>query len=198
MVNRGRPGRPLVLAIMLTMVAGCHDTSPDTRLAELAQRSLDEQARQNERLAEQSRQIAEASKQLVEADAQSRRKLVESQAALQQEIETARANVDQERNELERERREMAFHRHRDPVIAQALGTVGLIIACLLPLCLAGYVLYTLNRNPSESAELGELLVTEMSADEPLLLPPRSGAGHLEDHRPIDEVQRGQDPEPET
>lgn len=195
MRNKGRPGRPLALLIMLTMTAGCHDP-PDARLAELAQRSLDEQARQNERLAEQSRQIAEASKQLVEADAQSRRKMVESQAALQQEIETARANVDRQRNELERERREMALHRHRDPVVAQALTTAGLILACLLPLGLAGYVLYTLNRNPSESAELGELLVSEMAADEPLLLAPRPEGERLEHRQPAPVAPRDQGTEP--
>jgi hypothetical protein len=67
------------LAIMATglitiLAAGCGD-SRDARLAEMAQRSLDEQARQNERLAEQSKQIAEATSRLVQADAQSRQRI---------------------------------------------------------------------------------------------------------------------------
>ena len=47
-----------MLTTTLLLVTGCAD-SRDDRLAEMAQQTLREQARQNERLAEQSKQIAE-------------------------------------------------------------------------------------------------------------------------------------------
>ena len=124
--------------------------------------------------------------------------MLESQAILQQEIEAARENVDTQRDELDRERREIALHRYRDPIVAQSLGAIDLTLACLLPLCLAGYVLYTLNRHSSESADLGELLVTEIAADQPLLLPaPPTTAGRLEHWEPNPNESTSSEPEPQ-
>jgi len=108
-----------MLMVIVLFVMGCGD-SPDERLAELANWSLNQQARQNERLAEQTKQIAEASKQLVEADAESRERLIESHAVLQKDIQTARTNIDRQREDLERERRAIAHQRGRDPIVAQA------------------------------------------------------------------------------
>jgi len=86
-------------------------------------------------------------------------------------LHSERASIDRQREELEQERRNIAAQRHRDPVIAQAIGAVGLTLACLLPLLLAGYVIHAVNRNGDDNAALGELLVLEMTAEQPLLLP---------------------------
>ena len=51
-------------------------------------------------------------------------------------------------------------------IIAETIGAIGGIIACLLPLLLACYVLYTTNRNKNDSEMLNELLVTEIINDE--------------------------------
>jgi len=64
----------------------------------------------------------------------------------------------------------LALQRARDPIIAETIGAVGGAIACLLPLLLACYVLYTTNRNKSDSETFNELLVTEVINDELRLL----------------------------
>jgi hypothetical protein len=160
----------LTLMMTLMMMAGCTD-SADERFRQLAEQSLYEQAEQNKRLAEQSKQIAEASRRLVEGDAAARKDLLEAQKHLSSELHDERAGLDRQREEMEQERRNIATQRHRDPIIAQTIGTVGLTLTCLLPLLLAGYVIYALNRSGDENDALSELLIMEMTADQPLLLP---------------------------
>ncbi len=159
-----------MLTMTLLLATGCAD-SRDDRLAEMAQQSMREQARQNERLTSQSQQIAEASKHLVENDSQARKEMIAAHATLQKELQTERANINQQLSKLESERREIARQRGRDPIIANAISGIGLTLACLLPLLLAGYVIYSLNRSSDDSDALSEMLVMEMTAEQPLLLP---------------------------
>ena len=158
------------LTMTLLLITGCAD-SRDERYRQLAQQALHEQSEQNKRLAEQSKQIAEASRRLVEGDAAARKDLLAAQKQLSSELHSERAGIDRQREELEQERRNIAARRHRDPVIAQAIGAVGLTLACLLPLLLAAYVIRAVNRDGDDSAALSELLVMEITAERPLLLP---------------------------
>jgi len=156
----------------MLMTTGCSDPG-DERLAEMSRQSSREQARQNERSAEQNRQIAAASRHLVEQDARARKALIETHADLQKSLHAERTGIDRQREELEQERREIATQRHRDPIIAAVLTDIGLTLACLLPLLLAAYVLYSLNHSGSESEVLTELLIQEMTAKpSQRLLPP--------------------------
>ena len=157
------------LMITLLLMAGCSD-STDQRYADLAEQALSNQAAQNQRLAEQSEQIVEASRNLVEHDAAARGQLVDAHAQLQQQIEDQRIGIDQQRVSLHQERRELAAQRGRDPIIAQAIHVTGLTLACLLPLLLAGYVLYSVNRSEASVDGLNELLISEIASDEPRLL----------------------------
>ena len=159
-----------MLTMTLLLATGCAD-SRDDRLAEMAQQSMREQARQNERLTSQSQQIAEASKHLVENDSQARKEMIAAHATLQKELQTERANINQQLSKLESERREIARQRGRDPIIANAISGIGLTLACLLPLLLAGYVVYSLNRSSDDSDALSEMLVMEITAEKPKLLP---------------------------
>ena len=163
---------PGVAMLMMTLLlaVGCAD-SRDERFRQLAQQALHEQSEQNKRLAEQSRQIAEASRRLVEGDAAARKDLLAAHKQLMSELHSERANLDRQHEEMEQERRNIAARRHRDPVIAQAIGAVGLTLACLLPLLLAAYVIRAVNRDGDDSAALSELLVMEITAEQPLLLP---------------------------
>ena len=79
-----------VLAVVLipAVIAGC-SRPLDERLAEMAQQTVAEQVRQNERMADQSQavveeshQLAEAAKELVERDAEARRELIAAQTEL--------------------------------------------------------------------------------------------------------------------
>ena len=166
-----------MLMMTLLLVTGCAD-SPDERLAELAEQSLRQQASQNEQLAEQSKQIAEASRHLVENDSQARKEMIAAHATLQKELQTERANINQQLSKIEQERRAIGQQRGRDPIVAQTIGAVGLTLACLLPLLLAGYIIYTLNHSNDDNDALSELLVLEITAEKPKLLPmaPRSVA----------------------
>ncbi|MBW3598912.1 MAG: hypothetical protein KY475_16770 [Planctomycetes bacterium] len=162
-------GRMMLLAA-LALATGCRDES-DARLAWLAEQSIEAQARQNEEMARQSRQVAEASQALVEADAQARRELVETHASLQEGLHEERATLDERRDHLERDRREVARQRRTDPLIASAIMAVGVLLACIAPLALAGYVVYTANRPDSEADAMNELLVAEFVSEQPILLP---------------------------
>ena len=98
-------------------------------------------------------------------------RLVESQQALQQGIDAERGHLDQQRTALEDERRAIAAERVRDPIIANALIGAVILAACVLPLVLAFFVLRGAHKSEPEDAALNELLVQELVADEPLLLP---------------------------
>ena len=164
------PGAAMLLMTTLLLATGCGD-SRDERYRRLAEHALDEQAQQNKRLAEQSKQIVDASKRLIEGDAEARRDLLAAQKQLSSELHSERAGIDRQREEMEQERRNIATQRHRDPVIAQAINAFGLTLACLLPLLLAAYVIRAVNQDGDDSAELGKLLVMEITAEQPLLLP---------------------------
>ncbi len=169
MVKNLSPGVAM-LTMTLLLAAGCAD-SRDERFRQLAEQTIRQQAAQNERMAKQSQQIAEASKHLVENDAQARKEMLAAHATLQKDLQTERSNINRQLSELESERREIAKQRGRDPIIAQAIGGVGLTLACLLPLLLAGYVVYSLNRSSDDSDALSEMLVMEIVAEKPKLLP---------------------------
>ena len=170
-----------VLIVLMPLLIGC-EPDRDQRLVEMANQSLTTQARQNERLAEQSRVVAEASRELVAADAQARSEMIAAQAELQTTIQNDRATVDHQRDALERERLEIAHARHRDPIIATALSSFGLLLACLLPLLLAGYILYCVNQPSTDEAVLNELLITELAAEQSKILPVSISAPRLEHH----------------
>lgn len=180
--------RLLIPLIAPFLLATCGGPS-DERLAEMAQQSVQQQAKQNEQMAAQNRQIAEATKELVTADAQARadalqlqREIVESEAASRQALQTQqqtaqsaiqeeRVNVDRQRAELDQERKQIAGDRHREPILAAVISTFGLLLAALLPLLLCGYVLHGL-RSRSDAAEdaVSELLIHELTDEQTPLL----------------------------
>jgi len=160
-VPKDNPLRPLpiVLAIAaIVTIAGCDST--DQRLVQQAETASQRQADQNRQIAHQNHQIAEATNRLVEADAQSRQETLSMQHDLQKG-----------HDQLETERRELAAQRHQEPIIAAVLTNMGLALACLLPLVLCWYLLHGLQREPADR-ELSDLLVLELAADSPALLPP--------------------------
>ena len=169
-------GRRLLAAATLT-VTGCSPDA-DQRLTDLARHSVELQARQNEHLAQQSQRLAETAQGLVQQDAEARRELVEAQRQLQSGVATERVSLDRQREALETERRQLAAQRARDPLLAEAVRDLGLLLACLAPLLACLCVLRHLGGETADSAALGELLAGELTSDRPLLLP-RSYPGDL-------------------
>jgi hypothetical protein len=166
----------LMATALIAVVIGCDE---DKRLVNALQDAADRQAEQNREIAYQSHQVAEATKAIVEADAQARKEL----AALQRDLQAEQAQINQQRDELESERREIAKQRQRDPIIAAAINNVGLILACLISLAVAGYLLYCL-RDRSDDQVVGEILIEELLSDDPVLLPPpQANVAAIEDQR---------------
>ena len=157
----------LMCAVMaLTMLAGC--TKPvDERIAQMAQQSLDAQAQQNERLVQQNHQVIEASKELVSKDADARREMANIQHGLQAD----QREVGKQRDVLERERRQIADQRFRDQAVSGAITTIGLLLVAALPLGVAIYMLRAVRHTEASDTVLTEVLVDELLAEQPRLLP---------------------------
>lgn len=164
---------PLKL-MMLIVMASCE--SQDRRLAEYAQRAAEQQARQNDRIAQQSeavvkhsQEVTAAAHDLVEQDAAARRDLIQAQDKLQQQSQNERVSIDRQRQQLDAERKSAEHAAVRDPVIAQAIITGGLIVAALLPLLVTLYALRRLPEQRPVDELLGdtllESLLTNASAD---------------------------------
>ena len=156
----------LVVAVCLVALTGCEEN--DERLVRFAEESTRQQAGQNREMSQLNREVAHAHKELI---------------SLQQNLEEQQVAVNHQRDQLESERREIAEQRHRDPIIAAAISNVGLVLACLIPLALAGYLLYCL-RNHKDDPVVTELLIAEITSEQPTLLsPPRTGIARIEDQR---------------
>jgi hypothetical protein len=115
--------------------------SPDERLAAFAEKSVDQQAQQNAALAKTT-----------------------------EDVHVERSSLNEQQEALEEDRRDIASQRVREPLIANALGAVGLILACLAPLLICVYALQQAGSTSPEQ-ELGTILVEELTAEEPQLLP---------------------------
>jgi hypothetical protein len=149
-MKRYRVLRLLILGSLLAATSGCE--SDDARLARVSQEAAARQAEQNREMA----------------------RVVESQQALQQGIDAERGHLDQQRTAVEDERRAIATERIRDPIIANALIGAVILAACVLPIVLAFFVLRGAHQAEPDDAALSELLVQELVAEEPLLLPRQS------------------------
>jgi hypothetical protein len=165
-------------AAVVLIVAGCE--SRDERLASFAERSVESQRQQNEIIGRQSEQVvlesralAEAAKEVVAADAQARQELISAQREMSQGWQAELSGVNRQRDELERERQTIADQRFRDPMIAAAVQTIGLLLVSLLPLVLAAYALRQFNQPVDDGGQLGDLLMEELATGEPILLPPQ-------------------------
>ena len=163
--------------LLLATVGGC-GSSPDERLADLAQQTMTEQRKQNDRMADQSQavveeshQLAETAKALVEHDAEARRELIAAQQELTSQLNGQQSAIYTGHEQLEQDRREIAQQRHRDPIIAAVIQNFGLLIACLLPLLVAVLVIRQMQSQEPDHAAVAELLTLELTSEEPLLLP---------------------------
>ena len=177
-----------VVVLAALALLGCSD---DARLVRVAEEAADRQAGQNLEMSRVNREVAEGTKRLVEAEAQSRKEII----ALQQYLRADQANVNCSRDRLEVERKQIATQRHRDPIIANAIASVGLLLACLTPLLLCWYLLRTV-REESDGAVVAEVLIEELMAEHPKLLPPLAAdPARLASDQPVLSVDTDEDPD---
>ncbi|NQU21990.1 MAG: hypothetical protein HQ567_11960 [Candidatus Nealsonbacteria bacterium] len=116
--------------------------------------------------------LIQVQQDLVDRDAECRQELNELQRESRSAIQVERQSIDRQREGLETERRDIANKRHRAPIIAAAVTQVGLILACLAPLALCAYLLWSLRSTAGEDEAVTELLVEELVSDRRRLLLP--------------------------
>ncbi len=156
-------------SLLISATIGC--SSSDERLAQFAQQSVREQSIQNQHMAnqsvaivEESSKLAEAAKELVKQDAQARQELLAHHTQLSGQLNSQQSKLDQQRKDL-------ANQLVREPVISAAISSVGLLLACALPLALAGLLVWKTTQTTSDDAAVAGLLVSELTAETPLFLP---------------------------
>jgi hypothetical protein len=166
----------LTLLVLVLPTIGCR-SSTDEKLVEMAREHASRQAESQRQMSDLQMQVAEGAKELVESDAKAREELT----SLQREMQGHQAEIGRERDKMEAERREIAGNRYRDPIVAAVIMDVGILVACLLPLIVAVYVLWSARRAGESDSAVAELLVQELVATEPrLLLPGQSPLPRLE------------------
>jgi hypothetical protein len=159
--------RRLAQLILTTLLlTGC-GRSTDERLLQQAEKHAAQQAETHRQVARQQQEVAEGSRRLVEADAKARQEMASMQNGLRED----QAEIGRQRDQLETERREMATQRYRDPIIASAIVNVGLVLAALLPLLVCVYVLWFVARTRDSDEAVTEVLIEEIVAEKPRLLP---------------------------
>jgi hypothetical protein len=183
---------PIVLAALVT--SGCEDQQADRdeRLHSANQAALESQRQQNQLVAAQSQALADNSRQITAAAQAvlSHEKEVRSQLNQQQQ------QLDAGRSDLEKQRQVSAQQRGREPLIAAAVQSVGLWLACTTPLVLALYVLRLMFAQSPEHAAVAELLVSELTTEQPKLLPAPVFSPARLVHQPSPEQPGSGDPSP--
>ncbi len=170
-----------VISGILTIlaIAGCNGSnSSDQRLEEFAQSSMAQQSRQNEAIAKQATSVVQASHELantanhlVEQDARARHDMLLAYRDLSSDLNHQKLAMDMTRQDIEKERRELARLRIRDPILAAAIQSFGLVLASLLPLGMAAFVIYQMNQQQPEHAAVAELLILDLGSDKPSIWP---------------------------
>ena len=130
-------------------------------------------------------QVAEASRKLVEADATARGETI----GMQRDLQKGQSELGRQRDQLENDRRQYADQRNRDPILANTILDVGVVLACLLPLVLCIFLVLGLRDKSQTDSDLADVLVQEIVSDEPMLLPPPDRPAALS-KEPIDETDR--------
>ncbi|MEK6233219.1 MAG: hypothetical protein N2C14_00755 [Planctomycetales bacterium] len=69
-------------------------------------------------------------------------------------------------------------------IIAEAIQAVGLWLACLAPLGLAGYLFFTVHRATADEGAINEILVLDLASDHLRLLSPQLALAQLESREP--------------
>ena len=160
----GKTSMVIAVASLILAASGCRDDE-NRRLAEMAERNLERQAQQERRNTELQHQVAEGTKRLVQADAAAR----ETIAEFHRDVQAERQALGEQRDRLEDERRQIATARNREPIIAESIKAIGLLLACMVPLLIALQILRR-GDTPDESAAVAEILLSDVVADRPAIV----------------------------
>jgi len=149
----------ILAALLILVVAGC--SSSDERLAQMAMESTERQAEQNREMSQLNREVAEGTKRISEAIAESRQEMLAMETDLQVQ-----------RTRLEEERRSLANERYRESLLVPILDNLGVLMIVCLPLVITCLLLFNLRKQTDDDAAVCDLLIQEITADQPRLLAP--------------------------
>ena len=142
----------LLLILMAPILSGCRKDENE-RIVKITQQHEVRQAEQNQRSAELQREVSAMQKEV---------------ATIQREVQSERAEIGRQRDVLETERRQIASSRRSDSLSAAAINSIGLILACLLPLGLA-LLLLIRPADPADDQAVVSVMLEDMVAERPLL-----------------------------
>ena len=190
----------LMLLVGLSFFIGCQPSESEavrrlaTTVASVSETAVKEQAQLNQKVSEATDTLVRAGSEgriaMIKAHDQLQIKLQSQRAAmiethdqLQHKLESERASLDDRRKNLDLLKGQIEQDRRRAPIIAESIQSVGGIIACLCPLFLAAYVLYSMNKTIEGDQEkiVNQFLMNELTSDSPVLLPAVSASSRLED-----------------
>lgn len=174
-----RAKRLIIAITTIIAIVGCEESpNQSQRLEQLARSSMAQQSRQNEAIARQATSVVQAGHELantannlVEQDARARHEMLLAYHDLTSEMNQQQNVLNATRHEIEKDRRELARLRVRDPILAASIQSFGLVLACLLPLGMAAYVIYLMNHQEPEHAAVAELLIHDLGSDKPAIWP---------------------------
>lgn len=153
-----------IIGLMTLVVTGCS-----------ARHSLNEE--EWSQLIKMPESNTETAKELVSRDAQSRQQWLE----LHEDLQTERTEIGHQRDLLEEDRRIWADRDRRDPMIAEAIGSAGVLLACSLPLLMVTLLLWP--RKREEDDVVTEVAVTDLLKDVPRRITSRPARRRLTDQR---------------
>ena len=162
--------RQMLVAILVNLVIGCN--SSDDRLARMAMESTKRQAEQNREMSQLNREVAEGTKRIAEAVAESREEMLAMEADLQDQ-----------RMRLEEERRLLANERYRESLLAPILDNLGVLLIVCLPLVICCLLLFYVRKPTDDDAAVCDLLIEEITANQPRLMAPPE-IGRTIEHEP--------------
>ena len=111
--------------------------------------------------------------------------MIQAHEHIQLKLQAERASLDQRRQDLDSLKDQVEGERLRTPVIAESIQSVGGMFACLCPLLLAAYILYSMNLTIETDQEriVNQFLIQELTSDSPTLLPAVAPSSLLEDQQ---------------
>lgn len=136
------------------LFAGCNELA-----TEVAREAADRQARQNETMADLQEEVAAGTRRLVEAEAESRQQIL----GVHEHLQAERSRLQEWWERLRGEQRTESLLVPLVPLIGKVM-----LVALLLGFC--WYALFASHHGDDAEGELNEVLLTELTADEPQFL----------------------------
>jgi len=143
----------LMMIFAMFVIAGC---GSDDRVVAISREAADRQAQQNTEMA-----------RVVDDETAVRHQV----AKLQNDLRDDQAKIAKQRDELEAERQLIASRREWAEFLTPLLETVGIVAVVIAVLVYCGSILANGFRHDSHDHEVAEMLVADITAERPVLLP---------------------------